>query len=204
MSDRPLTRRQQEILQLIRDAVRATGLPPTRAEICQAFGFASPNAAEDHLRALARKGVIELAEGIARGIRLVSPEPTGLPLIGRVAAGQPILAEQHIQGHYQVDPALFTPQADYLLQVRGMSMRDVGILDGDLLAVHRTAEARNGQIVVARLQDEVTVKRLRRNGPIVELLPENPEFSPIVVDLRQDFLAIEGLAVGVIRNRNLS
>jgi repressor LexA len=204
MSDRPLTRRQQEILQLIRDAVRATGLPPTRAEICQAFGFASPNAAEDHLRALARKGVIELAEGIARGIRLVSPEPTGMPLIGRVAAGQPILAEQHIQGHYQVDPALFTPQADYLLQVRGMSMRDVGILDGDLLAVHRTAEARNGQIVVARLQDEVTVKRLRRNGPIVELLPENPEFSPIVVDLRQDFLAIEGLAVGVIRNRNLS
>ena len=204
MSDRPLTRRQQEILQLIRDAVRATGLPPTRAEICQAFGFASPNAAEDHLRALARKGVIELAEGIARGIRLVGTEPAGMPLIGRVAAGQPILAEQHIQGHYQVDPALFTPQADYLLQVRGMSMRDVGILDGDLLAVHRTAEARNGQIVVARLQDEVTVKRLRRNGPIVELLPENPEFSPIVVDLRQDFLAIEGLAVGVIRNRNLS
>jgi len=204
MSDRPLTRRQQEILQLIRDAVRATGLPPTRAEICQAFGFASPNAAEDHLRALARKGVIELAEGIARGIRLVGAEPAGMPLIGRVAAGQPILAEQHVQGHYQVDPALFTPQADYLLQVRGMSMRDVGILDGDLLAVHRTAEARNGQIVVARLQDEVTVKRLRRNGPIVELLPENPEFSPIVVDLRQDFLAIEGLAVGVIRNRNLS
>jgi repressor LexA len=204
MSDRPLTRRQQEILQLIRDAVRATGLPPTRAEICQAFGFASPNAAEDHLRALARKGVIELAEGIARGIRLVGTEPAGMPLIGRVAAGQPILAEQHIQGHYQVDPALFTPQADYLLQVRGMSMRDVGILDGDLLAVHRTAEARNGQIIVARLQDEVTVKRLRRNGPIVELLPENPEFSPIVVDLRQDFLAIEGLAVGVIRNRNLS
>jgi repressor LexA len=204
MSDRPLTRRQQEILQLIRDTVRATGLPPTRAEICQAFGFASPNAAEDHLRALARKGVIELAEGIARGIRLVGSEPAGMPLIGRVAAGQPILAEQHVQGHYQVDPALFTPQADYLLQVRGMSMRDVGILDGDLLAVHRTAEARNGQIVVARLQDEVTVKRLRRNGPIVELLPENPEFSPIVVDLRQDFLAIEGLAVGVIRNRNLS
>ncbi|MBK8017786.1 MAG: transcriptional repressor LexA [Betaproteobacteria bacterium] len=202
MTDRPLTPRQQEILQLIRDAVAATGLPPTRAEICQAFGFASPNAAEDHLRALARKGVIELSEGIARGIRLT--EPLGLPLIGRVAAGRPILAEQHIQNRYQIDPALFKPQADYLLKVRGMSMRDVGILDGDLLAVHRTAEARSGQIVVARLQDEVTVKRLQRQGHIVELLPENPEFEPIVVDLREDFFAIEGLAVGVIRNGKLS
>ena len=202
MTDRPLTPRQQEILQLIRDAVAATGLPPTRAEICQAFGFASPNAAEDHLRALARKGVIELSEGIARGIRLT--EPLGLPLIGRVAAGRPILAEQHIQNRYQIDPALFKPQADYLLKVRGMSMRDVGILDGDLLAVHRTAEARIGQIVVARLQDEVTVKRLQRQGHIVELLPENPEFEPIVVDLREDFFAIEGLAVGVIRNGKLS
>ena len=202
MTDRPLTPRQQEILQLIRDAVAATGLPPTRAEICQAFGFASPNAAEDHLRALARKGVIELSEGIARGIRLT--EPLGLPLIGRVAAGRPILAEQHIQNRYQIDPALFKPQADYLLKVRGMSMRDAGILDGDLLAVHRTAEARSGQIVVARLQDEVTVKRLQRQGHIVELLPENPEFEPIVVDLREDFFAIEGLAVGVIRNGKLS
>jgi repressor LexA len=202
MTDRPLTPRQQEILQLIRDAVTSTGLPPTRAEICQAFGFSSPNAAEDHLRALARKGVIELSEGIARGIRLV--EPLGLPLVGRVAAGRPILAEQHITGRYQVDPALFTPHADYLLKVRGMSMRDAGILDGDLLAVHRSSEARSGQIVVARLQDEVTVKRLRRQGSTVELLPENPEFEPIVVDLREDDFAIEGLAVGLIRSGKIA
>lgn len=197
-----LTPRQQEILQLIRDTVAATGVPPTRAEICQAFGFASPNAAEDHLRALARKGAIELSEGIARGIRL--PEPPGLPLVGRVAAGQPILAEQHIQARYQVDPSLFKPQADYLLKVRGMSMRDIGILDGDLLAVHRTSEARSGQIIVARLHDEVTVKRLHRQGSVVQLLPENPDFEPIVVDPRQDFFAIEGLAVGVIRNGRLA
>lgn len=202
MSERPLTPRQQEILQLIRDSVAATGLPPTRAEICQAFGFSSPNAAEDHLRALARKGAIELSEGIARGIRLV--EPLGLPLVGRVAAGRPILAEQHIQGRYQVDPSLFTPHADYLLKVRGMSMRDAGILDGDLLAVHRAAEARSGQIVVARLEDEVTVKRLRRQGATVELLPENPEFEPIVVDLREDFFAIEGIAVGLIRSGRIA
>jgi len=197
-----LTPRQQEILQLIRDTVAATGVPPTRAEICQAFGFASPNAAEDHLRALARKGAIELSEGIARGIRL--PEPPGLPLVGRVAAGQPILAEQHIQARYQVDPSLFKPQADYLLKVRGQSMRDIGILDGDLLAVHRTSEARSGQIIVARLHDEVTVKRLHRQGSVVELLPENPDFEPIVIDPRQDFFAIEGLAVGVIRNGRLA
>ncbi|MBI1394994.1 MAG: transcriptional repressor LexA [Betaproteobacteria bacterium] len=202
MSERPLTPRQQEILQLIRDAVAATGLPPTRAEICEAFGFSSPNAAEDHLRALARKGAIELSEGIARGIRLV--EPLGLPLVGRVAAGRPILAEQHIQGRYQVDPALFTPHADYLLKVRGLSMRDAGILDGDLLAVHRAAEARTGQVVVARLEDEVTVKRLRRQGAVVELLPENPEFDPIVVDLRKDFFAIEGIAVGLIRSGKIA
>ncbi|MEI7969962.1 MAG: transcriptional repressor LexA [Betaproteobacteria bacterium] len=197
-----LTPRQQEILQLIRDTVAATGVPPTRAEICQAFGFASPNAAEDHLRALARKGAIELSEGIARGIRL--PEPPGLPLVGRVAAGQPILAEQHVQARYQVDPSLFKPQADYLLKVRGMSMRDIGILDGDLLAVHRTSEARSGQIIVARLHDEVTVKRLHRQGAVVQLLPENPDFEPIVVDPRRDFFAIEGLAVGVIRNGRLA
>jgi len=196
------TPRQQEILQLMRDTVAATGVPPTRAEICQAFGFASPNAAEDHLRALARKGAIELSEGIARGIRL--PEPPGLPLVGRVAAGQPILAEQHVQARYQVDPSLFKPQADYLLKVRGMSMRDIGILDGDLLAVHRTSEARSGQIIVARLHDEVTVKRLHRQGAVVQLLPENPDFEPIVVDPRRDFFAIEGLAVGVIRNGRLA
>ncbi len=199
---RPLTDRQAEILQFIRDAVEATGLPPTRAEICSALGFASPNAAEDHLRALERKGVIELTSGIARGIRLA--EPPGLAVIGRVAAGQPILAEQHVQGRHQVDPALFSPRADYLLKVRGQSMRDAGILDGDLLAVHRTAEARSGQIVVARVHDEVTVKRLRRQGGRVELLPENPDFEPIVVDTRNEGFAIEGLAVGLIRAGRLS
>jgi repressor LexA len=199
---RPLTDRQAEILQFIRDAVETTGLPPTRAEICSALGFASPNAAEDHLRALERKGVIELTSGIARGIRLA--EPPGLAVIGRVAAGHPILAEQHIQGRHQVDPALFSPRADYLLKVRGQSMRDAGILDGDLLAVHRTAEARSGQIVVARVHDEVTVKRLRRQGGRVELLPENPDFEPIVVDTRNEGFAIEGLAVGLIRAGRLS
>jgi repressor LexA len=205
MSERPLTPRQSEILQLIRDRVAETGLPPTRAEICLAFGFASPNAAEDHLRALARKGAIELTDGIARGIRLAAqPEPPGLPLVGRVAAGHPILAQEHIQNRYQVDPALFKPHADYLLKVQGMSMRDAGILDGDLLAVHSTREARSGQIVVARLHDEVTVKRLRRQGSVVELLPENPDFEPIVVDPREDYFEIEGLAVGLIRSGRLS
>ena len=205
MSERPLTPRQSEILQLIRDRVAETGLPPTRAEICQAFGFASPNAAEDHLRALARKGAIELTDGIARGIRLAAqPEPPGLPLVGRVAAGHPILAQEHIQNRYQVDPSLFKPHADYLLKVQGMSMRDAGILDGDLLAVHSTREARSGQIVVARLHDEVTVKRLRRQGSVIELLPENPDFEPIVVDPREDYFEIEGLAVGLIRSGRLS
>ncbi|HKY01408.1 MAG TPA: transcriptional repressor LexA [Burkholderiales bacterium] len=193
-----LTPRQAEILQLIRDTIEETGYPPTRAEISHILGFASPNAAEEHLKALARKGAIELMEGTARGIRL--PQPPGLPLIGRVAAGSPILAEAHIQAHYQIDSNLFSPRADYLLKVRGMSMRDVGILDGDLLAVHRTEEVRSGQIVVARLQDEVTVKRLKRRGATVELLAENPDFEPIVIDTRNDFFAIEGLAVGVIRN----
>jgi repressor LexA len=199
---RPLTERQAEILQFIRDTVEATGLPPTRAEISGALGFASANAAEDHLRALERKGVIELTSGIARGIRLA--EPPGLAVIGKVAAGHPILAEQHVQGRYQVDPSLFAPRADYLLKVRGQSMRDAGILDGDLLAVHRTAEARSGQIVVARVHDEVTVKRLRRQGGRVELLPENPDFEPIVVDTREEGFAIEGLAVGLIRAGRLS
>jgi repressor LexA len=199
MSD--LTARQAEILQFIRDAVEADGYPPTRAEICTAFGFASPNAAEDHLRTLERKGAIRLEPGAARGIRLV--EQLGLPLIGQVAAGRPILAEAHIQARYQLDPGLFSPRADYLLKVRGLSMRDAGILDGDLLAVHRTAEARSGQIVVARVDDEVTVKRLRRKGNRVELLPENPDFEPIVIDLRETPLTIEGLAVGLIRNGRL-
>lgn len=193
-----LTARQQEILQFIRDTLESVGAPPTRAEISAAFGFSSPNAAEDHLRALERKGAIRLEPGSARGIRLV--EQLGLPLIGRVAAGSPILAEAHIQGRFQLDPALFQPRADYLLKVRGMSMRDAGILDGDLLAVHRSSEARSGQIVVARVYDEVTVKRLKRRGNTVELLPENPDFEPIVVDLKREPLEIEGLVVGLIRN----
>ncbi len=193
-----LTSQQQKILQVIRETIEATGFPPTRAEIADTLGFASPNAAESHLRALERKGVIEIAQGAARGIRLV--EEPGLPLIGRVAAGSPILAEANVEHRYQLDPSLFKPRADYLLKVRGMSMRDIGILDGDLLAVHRTAEARSGQVVVARVHDEVTVKRFRRRGATVELLPENPEFEPIVVDTRREPLAIEGIAVGVIRN----
>jgi len=193
-----LTARQAEVLQLIADFLQATGFPPTRAEIAAQLGFRSPNAAEDHLRALERKGYIEMLPGASRGIRL--RENLGIPVVGRVAAGSPILAEQHIQGRYQLDPALFKPRADYLLKVRGMSMRDVGILDGDLLAVHRTSEARSGQIVVARLGNEVTVKRFKRQGNQVQLLPENPDFEPILVDLKRDFFAIEGLGVGMIRN----
>jgi len=196
-----LTPRQTEILQLIRDTIAETGFPPTRAEIARMLDFASPNAAEEHLRALERKGVLEILDCTARGIRL--KEAVGLPLIGRVAAGSPVLAEEHIVGRYSVDPNLFRPRADYLLKVRGMSMRDAGILDGDILAVHKTEEARSGQIVVARLHDEVTVKRLRRRGATVELLPENPDFKPIVVDVRAAPFAIEGIAVGVIRNRAL-
>ena len=192
-----LTPRQAEILEFIRDTLQETGMPPTRAEISLALGFASHNAAEEHLRALERKGAIEMIDGTARGIRL--KEQLGLPLIGRVAAGSPLLAEAHVQGHYQIDPLLFTPRADYLLKVRGMSMRDADILDGDLLAVHRTTEARSGQIVVARVHDDVTVKRLRRRGATVELLPENPAFKPIVIDTRRDPVAIEGIAVGLIR-----
>ncbi len=196
-----LTPRQAEILQLIRDTIEETGFPPTRMEISRMLGFASPNAAEEHLRALERKGVIEILDGTARGLRL--KEALGLPLVGRVAAGSPILAEEHIVGRYSVDPGLFHPRADYLLKVRGMSMRDAGILDGDMLAVHKTEEARSGQIVVARLADEVTVKRLRRRGGTVELLPENPDFKPIVVDTRSSPFAIEGIAVGIIRSRSL-
>jgi len=193
-----LTPRQIQILRLIREHVASSGFPPTRAEICRAMGFSSPNAAEEHLRALARKGEIEMTPGASRGIRL--RQAPGLPLIGRVAAGSPLLAEQHIEAHYRLDPALFKPRADYLLRVRGMSMRDAGILDGDLLAVHRTHEARSGQVVVARINDEVTVKRLRRQGSLVRLLPENPEFKPVQVDLRRDALVIEGIGVGIVRN----
>ncbi|WP_075182885.1 transcriptional repressor LexA [Pantoea sp. 1.19] len=199
-----LTSRQQQVYDLIRDHITSTGMPPTRAEIAQQLGFRSPNAAEEHLKALARKGVIEIVSGASRGIRLMMEEANdgGLPLIGRVAAGEPLLAEQHIEGHYQVDASLFKPSADFLLRVSGMSMKDIGIMDGDLLAVHKTQDVRNGQVVVARIDDEVTVKRLKRQGDVVELLPENGEFSPIVVDLNSQTLTIEGLAVGVIRNGN--
>jgi repressor LexA len=202
-----LTERQSEILKLIRELTEVSGYPPTRAEIAERMGFRSVNAAEQHLRALERKGAIEIASGASRGIRVREGRPASrhgrlleLPVVGRVAAGSPILAEEHLQGRYQVDPNLFTPRADYLLRVRGMSMRDAGILEGDLLAVHRTQEARTGQVVVARLADEVTVKRFRRRGHAVQLLPENPDFEPIEVDLRNESLVIEGIAVGVIRN----
>lgn len=199
---KPLTARQIEILRLIEAHVEESGFPPTRAEICTAMGFSSPNAAETHLRALERKGVIEMTSGASRGIRLTrqSAPPSTLPVIGRVAAGSPMLAEQNVEQQCRVDPALFDPPADYLLRVRGMSMRDAGILEGDLLAVHRTTQFRSGQIVVARLHDEVTVKRIQRNRNMVELIAENPEFKPISVDLRRDPLEIEGIAVGVIRN----
>src|ERR687895_286754 len=201
-----LTERQSEILKLIRELTEVSGYPPTRAEIAERMGFRSVNAAEQHLRALEKKGAIEISSGASRGIRVLDDRPAGrgrlleLPVVGRVAAGSPMLAEEHIQGRYQVDPNLFTPRADYLLRVRGMSMRDAGILEGDLLAVHRTQEARTGQVVVARLADEVTVKRFKRRGHSVQLLPENPDFEPIEVDLRSEPLVIEGIAVGVIRN----
>ncbi|MGC2520896.1 MAG: transcriptional repressor LexA [Burkholderiales bacterium] len=192
-----LTAKQQEILDFIRQAIEETGFPPTRAEIAKAFRYSSPNAAEDHLRTLERKGAIELTPGASRGIRLA--ESLGLPLIGRVAAGSPILAEEHVERRCQIDPALFRPRATYLLKVRGMSMKDIGILDGDLLAVHRTREARSGQIVVARLNGEVTVKRLKRSGRSIELVPENSDLKPIEIDA-SDELAIEGIGVGVIRH----
>ena len=196
-----LTTRQRQVLDLVREIIEASGMPPTRAEIATALGFRSANAAEEHLRALARKGAIELVPGASRGIRLKeSPRgAAGLPLVGRVAAGRPILAEEHIQGHYQIDPALFRPRPHYLLQVHGMSMKNAGILDGDLVAVHRTPEVRSRQIVVARLDDEVTVKRYRQEGKIVWLLPENADFEPIRVDLDQQAVIIEGVVVGVVR-----
>lgn len=208
---RELTARQQEVLVVIRQHIANTGFPPTRAEIAGQLGFRSANAAEEHLKALARKGVIELTSGTSRGIRLrlmpdaLNDEPQAvriafsLPLIGRVAAGSPILAQEHIEANYALDPELFEERPDYLLKVRGMSMRDAGILDGDLLAVRRAAEARNGQIVVARVGDEVTVKRWQHRGHIVELLPENPDYAPIVIDTRHDDLVVEGIGVGLVR-----
>jgi repressor LexA len=199
MSD--LTPRQTQVLRLIQSHINESGMPPTRAEIAQELGFRSANAAEEHLRALQRKGVIDLIPGASRGIQLKDTmrEQLGLPLIGRVAAGRPILAEEHIEGRYQIDPELFQPRPHYLLKVNGMSMRDVGILDGDLVAVHRTPEVRNRQIVVARLENEVTVKRYRQEGSIAWLLPENADFEPIRVDLKQQDLIIEGIVVGVVR-----
>ncbi|WP_109083304.1 transcriptional repressor LexA [Aggregatibacter kilianii] len=203
---KPLTARQQEVYDFLKHHLETTGMPPTRAEISKELGFRSPNAAEEHLKALAKKGVIEIVSGASRGIRLLLEdnnveEESGLPLIGRVAAGEPILAEQHIEGTYHVDPTMFKPQVDFLLKVYGQSMKDIGILDGDLLAVHSTKDVRNGQVVVARIEDEVTVKRLERKGSIIYLHAENEEFAPIVVDLTQrPHFEIEGIAVGIIRN----
>ena len=202
---RPLTPRQEEVLELIKTTMSDTGMPPTRAEIARQLGFKSANAAEEHLKALARKGVIEILPGTSRGIKLNIPldeqnDDPGLPLIGRVAAGEPILAEEHVEGHYQVDPDLFKPSADFLLRVNGMSMKDIGILDGDLLAVHRTTDVHNGQVIVARVEDDVTVKRLEKRGRQVLLHAENDEFDPIKVDLASQPFAVEGIAVGVIRN----
>ncbi|HKU85281.1 MAG TPA: transcriptional repressor LexA [Casimicrobiaceae bacterium] len=203
-----LTARQRQILDWIRAYLDSTGMPPTRAEIASGLGFSTPSSAEDHLQALARKGAIEMLPGASRGLRLKDfpgmPVQGTLPLVGRVAAGNPILASENIEGRYRVDPGLFSPRADYLLRVRGQSMRDAGILDGDLLAVHRTGDARNGQIVVARIGaasgDEVTVKRLRKRGRDIVLLPENSAFEPIVVDPRTTPFAIEGVGVGLIRS----
>jgi len=199
-----LTKRQGEVLALIRSYVDDTGYPPTRAEIANALGFRSPNAAEDHIKALAKKGAIEIVPGASRGIRLPQEAPDlGLPIVGQVAAGNPILGEENIEDYCSLQPEFFKPAADYLLRVRGMSMKDIGILDGDLLAVHKTEQARNGQVVVARIEDEVTVKRFFKNKTVVELHAENEEFDPIVIDLKDQALAIEGLAVGVIRKDTL-
>ncbi len=196
-----LTSRQEQVLQLIKDHIAETGYPPTRADIAKELGFRSANAAEEHLRALARKGFIEIVPGASRGIRLPEPESPGIPIVGRVAAGSPILAEEHIEDYCELKPEFFSPAADYFLRVHGESMINVGIFDGDLLAVHRTNQARNGEIVVARIGDEVTVKRFQReaNSPIVELIAENPSFEPIKVDLQDQDFSIEGLSVGILR-----
>ena len=219
LEDRPkLTDRQQQILDLVQSAIERTGAPPTRAEIAAELGFRSPNAAEEHLQALARKGVIELVGGTSRGIRLRAEtlrlvnEARGkqfslpglaqlaLPLVGRVAAGSPILAQEHIDQTYFVEASMFARKPDYLLRVRGMSMRDAGIMDGDLLAVQKSKEAKNGQIVVARFGDEVTVKRFKRSRHGIELIPENPDFETILVPPGETQFELEGLAVGLIRN----
>lgn len=200
---KPLTNRQQQIFDLIKESINETGMPPTRAEIADFFGFKSANAAEEHLKALAKKGYIEMLPGTSRGIRLAeqfTQEEAGLPLIGRVAAGEPILAEEHVEDHYQMDGNLFHPAADYLLRVNGESMKDIGILDGDLLAVHQTTDVQNGQVIVARVENDVTVKRFKREGNVVYLHAENADFSPIKVDLSSQEFNIEGIAVGIIRS----
>ncbi|RSZ58954.1 transcriptional repressor LexA [Massilia atriviolacea] len=208
-----LTPRQEQILNLIKDAIENTGFPPTRAEIANELGFKSANAAEEHLQALARKGAIEISPGTSRGIRLIGasvdampmPPPSllmALPLVGRVAAGSPILAQEHVEATYSVDPAMFSSRPDFLLKVRGWSMRDAGIMDGDLLAVKKVDSAKNGQIVVARIGDDVTVKRYKKTGSLIELLPENPDFKVIQVDPATDEFALEGLAVGLMRSWN--
>jgi len=197
-----LTSRQNQILSIIQKVIEETSLPPTRAEIAEELGFRSVNAAEEHLRALERKGVIELLPGISRGIRLKDTlrEQIGLPLVGQVAAGQPILAEEHVEAYYQIDPTFFKVKPHFLLRVRGMSMQGAGILDGDLVAVHRSTEVKNRQIVVARLEDEVTIKRYHQVGHEVSLMPENPDFDPIQIDLREQTMTIEGVVIGVMRN----
>ncbi len=201
-----LTKRQSEVLDVIKDCINKTGMPPTRVELAKILGFRSANAAEEHLKALARKGAIEILSGTSRGIRIVEehksnvvPIEEGLPLVGQVAAGEPILATQHVESHYKVDPSLFHPAADFLLRVQGESMKDIGIMDGDLLAVHKTQDINNGQVVVARVEDDVTVKRFYRDGSEVTLKAENVKFDPIKVDLEYQAFDIEGIAVGVIR-----
>ena len=198
-----LTARQEEILAFIKEYLQETGFPPTRSEIAQKMGYRSPNAAEEHLRALARKGAIEMQPGASRGIRLPITEQLGLPIIGQVAAGSPILAQESISDYCKIPPDMFSPKADYLLTVKGTSMINVGIFEDDLLAVHKTDQAKSGDIVVARIEDEVTVKRLDKSGDknTITLIAENPDFAPIVVDLRNTSFAIEGISVGVIRRR---
>ncbi|CBL44870.1 SOS-response transcriptional repressors (RecA-mediated autopeptidases) [gamma proteobacterium HdN1] len=200
-----LTARQSEILNYIRTHIGETGYPPTRMDIAQTFGFRSPNAAEEHLRALARKGAIRMTPSASRGIQLVDDEAqaAGVPIIGEVAAGFPVLAVENIRGYCAVPAELFTPRADFFLRVKGLSMKDAGILDGDLLAVHKTLEASNGQIVVARIGDEVTVKRLQKRNNAIVLLPENPDFAEIKIPPHDESFAIEGIAVGVLRNGGL-
>lgn len=197
-----LTARQKEVLFLIQRVISESNMPPTRAEIARELGFRSANAAEEHLRALERKGVIDLLPGISRGIRLREPlaEHMGLPMVGRVAAGEPMLAEEHIEARYRIDPAFFKCEPHFLLRIQGMSMLDAGILDGDFVAVRRSVDIRNGQIVVARLEDEVTVKRYRQDGHQVWLTPENPDLDPIRIDLKTQAMTIEGVVVGVMRN----